>query len=197
MMKSLFPIFCLLVCPLMFVACGSKTKTDDKQMYQISSIEYDSLKGQSVIVSADRMISAYNGRILSNSQRAGFYPGKAYRVILYFGSGDCSTCALQQFYQWDGMMDHIGRDHVEYFYILRPDGNSELNLLVDALNQSYFSLPVLFDERGLFEQENVSLGLLGSSVGFLTDSDGKILVAGNPAADGGQFTRAVKRIVNQ
>lgn len=189
---------CLLfVCLLALGACSNKKSGDGRQASYSPNVEYDSLRGKSLFLSAHKMVSAYNGRIISNKQRDDFYQGKTYRFVLYFGSENCSACTLQQFYRWDEMMDFVGREQVEYFYVLRPDENSEINQLVDALNKFFFSLPVLFDEQGLFEEENAGLGLCGTSAGFFTDCDGKILLAGNPAADEGQFADAVRRIVNQ
>lgn len=102
--------------------------------------------------------------------------------IHYIDRDACSACSMKSAYQWDDLMEEVG-DSLKVVTIVTPDEES-IGDLVSVLGGYYVGYPVFFDVDGEFERLNLSL--LGRvSHDFLTDSENRICLAGNPLTDKG------------
>lgn len=159
------------------VSCGQRNKGETiKDIYS-----YEILVGKTVSLSTDEMICVFRGDSIPTQLGAKYYFSKPYLFVLYLGAEWCNFCNLELFYQWDSMIDYLGRDRIGYCFIVKPRDDSELSVLIDALNDNYFSMPVFFDTQNSFYLNNRDLlSLSGPHIGFFIDSSSRILLSGNP-----------------
>lgn len=167
----------VLLMTFLSVSCGHKNRGEAT----IETCSYDILLGKTVNLSTDEMICVFDGDSIPPQIGAKHYLGKPFLFILYMGADQCNACNLELFYQWDSMIDYIGRDSIGYCFIVKPDVQSDLSVLIDALYDKYFSMPVFFDIHDSFNFNNYDiLNLSGSQVGLFIDKSNSILLAGNP-----------------
>lgn len=104
------------------------------------------------------------------------------KMVVYFAAGDCMPCALRELRHWKPIVRQIESLRsegifVDPLFILQTDRDNER--VKEALVEQGFAYPVMYDERGEFEEHNL---LPTSSLmhTFLLNSDHKVMWVGNP-----------------
>ena len=100
--------------------------------------------------------------------------------VHYIDQQECSICQMQAFYQWDDVIDAVGRNDVDYCFIVHPDKDTNLSRITAVLKENYFSRPVFIDQEGVFWKKNRALFEKGLCHSFVLNADGDVIIEGNP-----------------
>jgi hypothetical protein len=138
------------------------------------------------------MTAIRNGRIIDTSEDFSANQNKPYTMVIYIGEEECTTCRLKAFHVWDDLIELMDASNITYYFIVKPESNTDTKMLARALDQTYFSQRVFLDIQGDFLLDNSFLINADSPFACLTDDNWTTLYVGDPF--GGYET--MRRIVN-
>lgn len=121
-----------------------------------------------------------HGNVISRQENGLFFKSGHYTFVHYIDQEECSICQMQAFYQWDDVIDAIGRKDIDYCFIVYPDESISLPGITAVLSESYFSRPVFIDFEGVFWKRNKELFEKGLSHSFVLNAEGVVIIEGNP-----------------
>lgn len=124
-----------------------------------------------------------HGNEMRRQENGLFFRKGHYTFVHYIDQKECSICQMQAFYQWDDVIDAIGREDIDYCFIVYPDKDIKLQGITAVLSESYFSRPVFIDFEGIFWKENKELFEKGLCHSFVLNAEGTIIIEGNPQYD--------------
>ena len=128
------------------------------------------------------MDCALNGKLLSSDEWKAFFHENNYTLVNFIRKEQCSVCIMKMIFWWDEFADKLGRDNIDYCFIVHPDDIYSLDELVSELNKVYFSFPVFFDFQGLFIDANGFYGNKKMPDCVLLDKDRRIIAIGSTEA---------------
>lgn len=151
------------------------------------------VSGDQIILPVRTLVQIQEGRASYDSELRFREESKPYKWIHYDGPEHCSICMLKQYYLWDELILHLGEEQIEYCFILESTKDYPIQELARALNEKYFSHPVLIDSTGIFRFQN-GISTSRGSADIITDSGGHVLLAGDLRNNVSFYYRVLKRI---
>lgn len=140
----------------------------------------DTLDSVKVIVPFDRMIAILQGEILSENISMKFCQNDKFKLLRFINENECSICQIKSLYQWDEVMDLIGKDRLDLLLIIRPEKSLEVTTILSILQKNYFSYPVWIDTNSCFYEANTKLCQTIRETSILIDPTGNLCYIGNP-----------------
>lgn len=141
-----------------------------------SSCQPNPLIGVEVDTNVKGMSCYFNGNETNNSQRT--LPSR-YTIVVFSGANDCGTCYLKQIHNWDNVADALGRDNINYLFIVNS-AEDDSEYISYVLKESFFSFPVYIDERQLFINNNPYILDIDGPTCLLLDDYSTVLSVGHP-----------------
>lgn len=104
------------------------------------------------------------------------------KLIVYFNSRTCMPCALKELKHWNPVIQHIlslrnEGVFIETIFILQAEKQNKK--VRDAIISQRFKIPIIYDERGEFEEQNI-LPDNDLMHAIFVDADNKVIFVGNP-----------------
>ncbi len=101
-------------------------------------------------------------------------------MVIYFDSATCATCQLKQIWEWNSLLAEADTCHgFSPLFIMEPRRSDSL-LYVEELGKAEILYPLVTDFNREFIRDNPLLSCAREYHVFLTDREGKIVLAGNP-----------------
>lgn len=105
-----------------------------------------------------------------------------YVLLVYLDSTDCTTCALGHMYKWDELLAKYAekKNYLQILFIFLPKKSFDVAKLQE-ISLQYPLYSVWIDSCGTFERNNPSIVEDPSLHVFLLNSEGNLLLVGNPS----------------
>ena len=110
---------------------------------------------------------------LSHDKNTPFY------LVIFSNSTGCSSCAVNRLSKWNEFLNFERENKLGLIFILNP-AKVEYNDVVNAYSSSGIEHSVLIDTCGVFLEENPQIPRNRTFHTFLMDSNGNVLLVGNP-----------------
>ncbi len=112
------------------------------------------------------------------------YPGTCVRLVAYYDSTGCASCAVHKLDYWDKVVELSVATANRFvpMFVFSP-GKSKMGETSFALKTTSFNYPVYLDTAGLFGMLNQSIpdNLLLHT--FLLDRDNRVVLVGDPSVN--------------
>ena len=102
-----------------------------------------------------------------------------FRLILFIGPNECSTCALNSLSEWNVLLDLEKEKKVQLVFILNPK-KKDLEQVISTYYSSGLKHPVMIDTCDIFTQNNPHIPEESLFHTFLINSDNNVVMVGNP-----------------
>jgi len=157
----------LILLSFLFVGC-TNDRAIMKKMETIRSRPIDLCFSDMMCLNQDGFISSYG-----NDTEI------PYRVIVFTGPDECSTCALNSLSEWNALLDLEKEKKVQLVFILCPE-KSKLESTIKIYQSSGLEHSILIDTIGVFLKKNQHIPEEAIFHTFVLDSKGNVILVGNP-----------------
>lgn len=140
------------------------------------SNDIEKLKSKAIVIPKDHKMMIFN-----NDSTNTLTYNEQLKLVIYYNSESCSSCALKKLYLWKDYIQ-LAKSHkglLQNYFIFNPK-HSDLNSLKLYLLSSSIDCPVIVDTLGEFEKLNTHLPDNQMMHTFLLDQDNKVILVGNP-----------------
>lgn len=102
-----------------------------------------------------------------------------YAFVMYVDNEACSTCILKEMDKWELYLEEMSGCKLSFLPVFVPDRQNVHEFIYKAtsLNNSF---PIYIDTSGYFVRKNPSLTKIRVSNTFMVNSDGEVVIVGNP-----------------
>lgn len=170
----------LMLITLVFFVFTSSCDRGNHIIWKANNPSSDNLDSMKVIIPYDQMTAVLHGEIISDASGEILSRSNKYKLLRYIDEDECSICQIKSLYQWDEIMDLIGRERLDLLLIICPGDSLMVSATLSVLQQYYFSYPVWFDEASRFTEVNIKLCQSHRRKCFLIDPEGNLVYCGDP-----------------
>lgn|GEM_PF-143114 len=158
----------LMVC---FVSCNNKPS--QKEIKE----QITKLKSTPIAIPLDKMVF-FGSQMDSISY---FQQTKHLKLVMYYDSSSCTSCALKKVPSWDKTLERIKTysNKIKAYFIFAPS-DSKLKLFYIALKNRTYSTPIFVDTMGCFEYRNPNILSTPILHSFLLDDQNNVILVGDP-----------------
>jgi hypothetical protein len=115
---------------------------------------------------------------MSIVNQSGIKHNSKYKLIVYYDSTQCSTCAINNLWEYEELAEKY--NSIDIFVILYPSSKNNLDVLNSLLSKVSPQIKTIFDFDGTFENNNSHIPSNELFHTFLVDGKGKVLLVGDP-----------------
>lgn len=102
-----------------------------------------------------------------------------YKLLVYNGAGECSTCAMGKMSEWNALLNLEKEGLIDLVFIFSPS-KMEKDELITAYYSSGLEHSILIDTCGVFPEQNPQIPQETVFHTLLLDSVGNVVLVGNP-----------------
>lgn len=130
-----------------------------------------------VVVSTSNMLCVDNSATNDNNQ--GGITQARYKLLIYNGPDDCSTCAMSKMSEWNALLNLEREGALNIIFIFSPS-KAEKEDLIKSYRSSGLEHPILIDTCGVFSIKNPHIPQEKVFHTLLLDSEDHVVLVGNP-----------------
>ena len=135
------------------------------------AVQSHDLLGRSVTFTSE-LKPTFNGRDTNLVIEEGI------KMMIFYDSIDCTSCLMNQMYEWSDIINYCEENDVRLYFILSPSAY-EFYTLINLLRIQSLDYPVWVDPSGSFLAANHFM-LKGEKNSYLLDADNRIILVGIP-----------------
>ena len=113
-------------------------------------------------------------------QRDASFVDEEYKYIVFYDSTECSSCAVNNLWQWDNLINKCSEREIGFYAILAPSSNTDRSLLTYEIRMSRAKIKVMMDTLNLFANKNPQLKTNKLFHCFLLNKKDSVVLVGNP-----------------
>lgn len=102
-----------------------------------------------------------------------------YKLLVYNGAGECSTCAMSKMSEWNALLNLEREGLINLVFIFSPS-KKEKDELITTYYSSGLEHSILIDTCGVFPKLNPQIPQGTAFHTLLLDSVGNVVLVGNP-----------------
>lgn len=115
---------------------------------------------------------------LSIIEQSGAKCNNEFKLIVYYDSTQCSTCAINSLWEYEELLETC--NNLDLFVILYPSSRNNVDMLNSMLSKISPQVNTILDFDGTFEKKNPQIPSNELFHTFLIDKKGTVLLVGDP-----------------